>query len=132
MNISDEQVELMKDAVEACDKFFRVAMPNMNIADSPLDAESIYVWNQAAVAVHQAMKALSKEEEMRTQPHMSDEELKKTWASIHTLEVAIEEALKYQNIAACCDPYYRDLTDAIWNMIKRCHEIRKDEQKQLL
>ena len=37
--------------VVACDRFFREAMPKMNVADSALDANAIDAWNKAEIAV---------------------------------------------------------------------------------
>ena len=39
------------DAAVKCQRFFEVAMPKMNIANSALDAEAIDAWNQAELAV---------------------------------------------------------------------------------
>lgn len=46
---ADENVRL-RAAVEACDRFFRETMPQMNVVASVLDANAIAAWNAAEVA----------------------------------------------------------------------------------
>ena len=54
-----KKVNLAFSAVAACDRFFRISMPQMNVRDSALDAEAIDVWNRAEVAVRAAVEALN-------------------------------------------------------------------------
>ena len=61
---------------------------------------------------------------MKTTPNMTDAERMEAWLKVTTLEEAVEEALKHQEWAASSDPYYADLTQAIWAMIERCHNAR--------
>lgn len=65
---------------------------------------------------------------MKTHPRMKDKERKEAWATVDTLEEAIEEALAHRDLAASSDPYFQDLTDAIWDMIWRCYETRLRQQ----
>jgi hypothetical protein len=53
----EEQLILAKLAVEAADRFFREAMPQMNIKQSALDANAIDAWNKAEIAIAKAKSA---------------------------------------------------------------------------
>jgi len=59
---------------------------------------------------------------MKTNNRMNDAERKAAWETVDTLEEAVEEALAHPEFAASSDPYYSDMTDAIWAMIARCHQ----------
>jgi glutathione S-transferase len=61
---------------------------------------------------------------MKTTPEMNDAERKAAWEQVDTLEEAVEEALAHPDWAASSDPYFADMTDAIWEMLKRCHDTR--------
>lgn len=61
---------------------------------------------------------------MKTTPNMDNAQRKATWQQVDTLEEAVEEALKHREFAASSDPYYSDMTIAIWAMIERCYEKR--------
>ena len=50
---------------------------------------------------------------------MSDAKLIARWAAVSTLEEAVDEMLRHQEFAASSDPYYRDLTEALWSMLQR-------------
>ena len=58
---------------------------------------------------------------MKTTPDMNDDQRKAAWERVETLEEAIEEALQHMEFAASSDPYYSDMTGAIWAMIGRCY-----------
>lgn len=51
-----EQSEANALAVEACERFFAVAIPQMNVRDSALDADAIEAWNKAELAVAAARR----------------------------------------------------------------------------
>ena len=57
--------ETVAEALTAADRFFREAMPKMNIADSFLDANAIDAWNKAELAISAALRALSSGEASR-------------------------------------------------------------------
>lgn len=54
-----KKVNLAFSAVAACDRFFREAMPLMNVRNSALDANAIDAWNRAEIAVRAAVEALN-------------------------------------------------------------------------
>lgn len=53
-----QEVEKVREAIVACDRFFREAMPKMNVAGSALDANAIDAWNMAEVHVARAICSL--------------------------------------------------------------------------
>jgi enoyl-[acyl-carrier-protein] reductase (NADH) len=55
----EAKLKVAKAAVEAADRFFREAMPQMNVKQSALDANAIDAWNKAEIAIAKAMKFLS-------------------------------------------------------------------------
>lgn len=57
--------DTVAEAVIAADRFFREAMPKMNIADSFLDANAIDAWNKAELAISAALRALKGESDVR-------------------------------------------------------------------
>lgn len=63
MSVSDEQIKLMEEAVKACEEFFRVTMPKINVGQSPLDAEDIDRWIDAEITVKEAMDTIRKRKE---------------------------------------------------------------------
>lgn len=46
-----ERNAVLEEAAAAADRFFREAMPLMNIRDSALDANAIDAWNKAEIAI---------------------------------------------------------------------------------
>ena len=53
-----DRVKILEAAVVAADRFFREAMPKMNVADSCLDANEIEAWNLAELAVASAKRTI--------------------------------------------------------------------------
>lgn len=60
---SPEDLQPLRGAVLAADRFFREAMPQINIADSCLDANAIDAWNKAELAISKAMRLALGEKE---------------------------------------------------------------------
>lgn len=56
----DALATLRAGVLEASDRFFREAMPKMNIAKSPLDANAIVAWNEAELAIARAKRELAR------------------------------------------------------------------------
>ena len=59
---------------------------------------------------------------------MNDNQLKAHWASITDLDEALEQFMEHQEFAASSDPYYGDLTAAVWEMLTRCYEAKKAQK----
>lgn len=50
---------------------------------------------------------------------MTDEELKARWNSINDLPTALKEFLEHSTFSRSSDPYYADLTECLWEMLRR-------------
>lgn len=60
---------------------------------------------------------------------MNDEQRKARWAVIDDLYLAVGEFLLHSEFVGT-DPYYRDLNDALWEMLNRAYE-RASKEKAL-
>ena len=60
LSTSNDQVEVerLREVFAACDRFFREAMPKMNIGQSALDANAIDAWNKAEIVMSRTRAAL--------------------------------------------------------------------------
>jgi hypothetical protein len=56
--IAASSMQEIISAIVSMDRFFREAMPKMNIADSFLDANAFDAWNIAEIAASKAMRAI--------------------------------------------------------------------------
>jgi hypothetical protein len=56
--------QTLREAIIATDRFFREAMPKMNIKDSCLDANAIDAWNKAEIAVSRAVHEINRQEQV--------------------------------------------------------------------
>lgn len=56
-----ERTAALREAHKACDRFFREAMPQINIGASAMDANAIDAWNMAEVKTARARAALQSE-----------------------------------------------------------------------
>lgn len=59
---------------------------------------------------------------MKTHDRMNDAQRKESWRSVTDLTEAVDEMLAHQQFAASSDPYYGDMTAALWEMLGRCRE----------
>jgi hypothetical protein len=51
---------------------------------------------------------------------MTDKELLAKWKRVRSLRTAVREMIVHSEFAASSDPYYKELTAGLWEMLERC------------